>query len=134
MNEEFNVDEAQIGRVLHFVVPDTNGTKCRPAIVVEDWPKSGRPGYVNLQVLTDGKNDGKDNVVWETSVLPNHAARAMRSWHWPRECGKLESPPPAYVKDGTVWHHNHMAGLLDIHNCSACKLQEDNAPDRKQMQ
>lgn len=57
-DQELNVDVAQVGRILHFVIENGWGLKCRPAIVVEDWPGQGKPGYVNLVVYTDGKNDG----------------------------------------------------------------------------
>lgn len=100
MNEELNLDEAQVSRILHFVTP--NG-KCRPAVVVENWP-GAKPGLVNLQVATDGSNDGmygqeivdgKVHVILtrhETSVEPNHKVRKPRTWHWPRECAHMVNP------------------------------------------
>lgn len=54
--QEQNVDEAQIGRVLHYILE--NG-KCRPALVLEDW---GGTGTVNLIVFPDGSNDGKEAI------------------------------------------------------------------------
>ena len=151
MNEEINVDEAQIGRVLHFVIDKSGRPQCRPALVVEDWPSQGKPGYVNLVVFPDGSNDGKwgiDNhahqlgkteegasVVtlgtnvplltrWETSVLPNHAVRAVRSWHWPRECIRLEQPMEPYKPEHeNPIPHNHAVSVVDTHNCYACSRQ-----------
>lgn len=157
-NENNGLDlNASVGRVLHFVIENRHGIRCRPAVVVEDWPESGKPGYVNLQVFTDGSNDGhyglddhehgmsigprteKANETlstrWETSVLPNHAVKAVRSWHWPRLCSGLEQPPEPYV-DGsnTRYHHNHKAEMADEHNCLACsaiKRDEKTASIRK---
>lgn len=162
MNENQDaLDDIQISRVVHFVIPSG---KCRPAIVVEDWPGSGKPGYVNLVVFPDGSNDGKYGaddhthqyaeqvliggkslnnstdranlpllVGWETSVLPNHAVRAIRTWHWGRECSKLHKPQSSFVDDNKeVWHHNHVDGFIDIHNCVGCiaqaKYTKENIP------
>lgn len=68
------------GRIVHFVAP--NG-KHRPAIVVHVWSVD-KPGYVQLQVFTDGSNDGewgKPGVVWETSVDYSEEPKP-RTWHW----------------------------------------------------
>lgn len=154
MNQELNMDEAQIGRVLHFVLEGYQGRpQCRPALVVEDWPSQGKPGYVNLCVFPDGTNDGKygtddhDHGVpshhegqspershkanlsmmthWETSVLPNHAVKAVRTWHWPRECRNLQNPAEPYVNSAKErYQHNHAEGVVDVHNCTACKMEE----------
>lgn len=167
-HEDFNVDEAQVGRVLHFVVDNGHGLRCRPALVVEDWPEQGKPGYVNLIVFPDGSNDGdygKDKhdhpytyqsgeiilggpsnsvrtrtgpvdsparTIWETSVNPNHAVRAFRTWHWPRECKTMENPAsPFQSNDIGRIHHNHAAGFVDPHNCIACHSQDkSNLPDK----
>lgn len=134
-NTELNTDEAQVGRILHFVAENSWGLVCRPAIVVEDWPSQGKPGYVNLQVFTDGLNDGKfsedallnvsKGVVWETSVLPNHAVRAHRTWHWPRECTSMQKPAPPFIQNGQNRHHNHAEGFVDTNNCYACSLEKE---------
>lgn len=143
MNENQDmVDEVQIGRVLHFVIEKGQVVQCRPALVVEDWPNQGKPGYCNLVVFPDGTNDGAYGtdqhmhnhgiaktdgantsllVRWETSVLPNHAVRSVRSWHWPRECVHLSQPPEPFVNEAKErFHHNHATGVVDIHNCIAC--------------
>jgi hypothetical protein len=148
MNQDINMDEAQVGRILHFVISDSQGrSQCRPAIVVNDWPAQGKPGYVNIVVFTDGSNDGKygtdDHVHnglnkadpanltlsnrWETSVLPNHAVRAIRSWHWPRECKALAQPASPFVNSAKErYHHNHADGMVDTHNCSACHMEHES--------
>lgn len=67
------------GRIVHFVLE--NGEH-RPAIVVKVWDKS--TGYVNLQVFTDGSNDGEQYAsgqYWATSIFPNED-HAPRTWHW----------------------------------------------------
>lgn len=158
-NEDFNVDEAQIGRVLHFVIDKAGQPQCRPAFVVHDWPSQGKPGYVNLVVFPDGTNDGKygtdqhdhsysytegEMVIggqsnmrsgrvggansslltrWETSVFPNHGTKAVRSWHWPRECARLQEPMAPYKAQDGLQHHNHADGVVDVHNCYACSRQ-----------
>lgn len=49
-----------VGRIVHFVIAKySTHVTCRPAIVVEDWPTSGQVDYVNMQVFTDGSNDGE---------------------------------------------------------------------------
>lgn len=152
-DQEFNVDEAQVGRILHFVTREGN---CRPALVVNDWPGAGRPGYVNLVVFPDGSNDrdrdyGIDKHVhkleedkrtdianmplltrWETSVHPNHAVRAVGFWHWPRECKNLQDAAPPYIdKAGVKTFHTHAAGIVDARNCYACR-HESNEVARNQ--
>lgn len=67
------------GRLVHFVMPDGQH---RPAIVVRVWSKE--TGYCNLQVITDGSNDGQENTSgmrWETSVNYSEG-KEPRTWHW----------------------------------------------------
>jgi hypothetical protein len=53
----------KIGDQVLYVLPGSHAV--RPAVVVAVH----RPGYVNLQVFTDGGNDGEpNNVRWVTSV------------------------------------------------------------------
>lgn len=151
--QELNTDEAQIGRILHFVIDKGDRPQCRPAIVIHDWPDQGKPGYVNLAVFPDGSNDdkygiddhkhklksdislpiGEDTsqanvplmIRWETSCMPNHAVRVVRSWHWPRECGGLGDPPePVKGEHNVLYYHNHTADVKDPHNCPACIQQK----------
>lgn len=131
--EEVGLEEASVARIVHFVIWDGFREVCRPAIVVNDWPGSGRTGYVNIQVFTDYSNDGawgKSGQVWETSVLPNQAVRAIRTWHWPRLCKKLQNPAPPYKPSPQekAVHHAHQAGMLDVHNCYACRLEQEQVP------
>ena len=75
-----------IGRIVHFVMKDG---KHRPAIVVQVWEDSV-DGQCNLDVFTDGTNDGMDHdlVVWRTSVpFHNPAVNGPKpfSWHWPEK-------------------------------------------------
>lgn len=55
----------------------------RPAIVVRVWPGE----MVNLQVFTDGANDGEGHqsgIAWATSVHYDASADpATGTWHWP---------------------------------------------------
>lgn len=71
------------GRMVHFVLPDGRSAgEHRPAVVVRVWNKA--TGYVNLQVLTDGSNDGDlyaAGVYWATSVTYSEG-KEPRTWHW----------------------------------------------------
>lgn len=91
------MDRAQVGRILHYVLDNGVGLHCRPALVVEDFPSSKKPGYVNLKVSLDGSNDDPrtdhpSGTIWKTAVAPNHSAKVKGTWHWPRECEKLGEP------------------------------------------
>lgn len=130
MQEELLNNNAERGRILHFVLDKGYSLQCRPAMVVEDWPESGRPGYVNLVVFIDGSNDnrnyeadGRMPLVWQTSVLPNHAVKVYRTWHWPRECKSLHpAAEPFTVTNKGRFHHTHQGGIRDVPNCYACLL------------
>lgn len=70
--------QATIGRIVHYTFSEEDierlhGSKhaigeVRPAMIVRWWPNEygTEPGY-NLQVFTDGTNDGMPNVVWLVS-------------------------------------------------------------------
>jgi hypothetical protein len=72
-----------VGQIVHYVLEDgLNKGKHRPAIVVNDWHGSTR---INLQVFTDGSNDGqlyKSGLYWATSVpyAPPSENKPF-SWH-----------------------------------------------------
>jgi hypothetical protein len=81
------------GRIVHFVMPSGEH---RPAIVVKVWryPDSSGPepilkapenGCCNLQVFTDGSNDGVDEVrhghLWFTSCIYSENPEPG-TWHW----------------------------------------------------
>jgi len=79
-----------IGRIVHFVLPADSrypGAH-RPAIIVRVWDENPTiDSLVQLQVFTDGSNDGvpyKSGLFWATSV--HHAASSENepaTWHWP---------------------------------------------------
>ena len=79
-----------VGKLVHYVL---EGGRCkgehRPAIVVRDWSNTGASypdGTVNMQVFTDGQNDGflelnhPVNVIWRTSI--HHSEdKEPGTWH-----------------------------------------------------
>src|SRR5579859_1308502 len=73
-----------IGDHVLYVLPNGgNKGQDRPAIIVRVWNITG----VNLQVFTDGHNDGeyyKTGMIWETSVPYSEEARPG-TWHWPTQ-------------------------------------------------
>jgi hypothetical protein len=79
-----------VGRIVHYILPDgPSKGEHRPAIVVYVWPESSYPGgdTVQLQVFTDGSNDGaiyESGIVWQTSV---HEGTDPCTWHWPERIG-----------------------------------------------
>lgn len=78
------------GRIVHYVMPDgRSAAECRPGLVVKVWRDgNGSPpgnGVCNLQVFTDGMNDGPayiTGIAWKTSVVYS-AEGAPGTWHWP---------------------------------------------------
>lgn len=58
----------------------------RPAVVVNDWPNLNRDdGYCNLQVFTDGRNDGLESgLSWATSRVYSET-KEPGTWHWPTD-------------------------------------------------
>lgn len=72
----------EVGEVVHYVMPDgASHGEDRPAIVVRVW--SPHHPTVQLQVFTDGGNDGPEyasGVTWKTSV--RYAGnREPGTWH-----------------------------------------------------
>lgn len=146
-------DKAEVSRSLHFVIENIQGIRCRPGIVVEDYPELRQPGLVDLAVFTDGANDGKygtddhlhsvevdastgrvNHILptrLEVAVKPNHACRAVGSWHWPRECHSLQDPINPYVDSTNVkWHHSHGLGHAGDF-CAACRREKEDANARR---
>lgn len=143
-------DKAEISRSLHFVIQTpNNGLRCRPGIVVEDFPELRQPGLVDMVVFPDGAMDGKygvdnhrhstdDNMPdagnttranypltgrLETAVRPNHSCRAVGSWHWPRECSALQDPINPYTDEtGVIYNHVHGLGIAGDF-CPACRRE-----------
>ena len=79
------METPSIGRIVHYVLRDGRSAgEHRPAIIVRVWEPEA--GYVNLQVLTDGANDGAEagsGMIWATSVFPDEQFQGPGTWHWP---------------------------------------------------
>lgn len=71
------------GRIVHYVLPDdisnTSPLEHRPAIIVKVWDRFF--GTVNLQVFTDGANDGMPSIVWKTSIRHDKTG-SPGTWHF----------------------------------------------------
>jgi hypothetical protein len=87
------MDQATVGRIVHYTyaVHDLDAEhqhlvgESRPAIVVRVWPNEfGQKDGYNLQVFTDGANDGKPiGLHWATSrELVEEPAPGK--CHWPK--------------------------------------------------
>jgi hypothetical protein len=78
------LDQAQVGRILHFVLYDGYNLYCRPAIVVGEQIT---PGAVDLVIFAvdDSNVSGLTH-----GVTPNHKTKLFQTWHWPRECKHLK--------------------------------------------
>lgn len=94
-----------IGRIVHVTFLNARNTRVtRPAIIVEDWNGGyGDDQRVNVQVFTDGGNDGaQGNTLWLTSVAygepkADTALDAPPSWCWPPRAAEPASPAPVPV-------------------------------------
>lgn len=79
------MQKVSVGRIVHYVMPEGRAQGGhRAAVVVRVW--DAEAGYVNLQVITDGTNDGPEcasGLLWATSVLPDEETKAEGTWHWP---------------------------------------------------
>ncbi|KPV42033.1 hypothetical protein [Alicyclobacillus ferrooxydans] len=81
--------KASVGRIVHYVLMDRYGyEQHRPAIVVRNWSDEGNPNedMVQLQVITDGTNDGTQyasGLYWATSVHQDEDMKRVGTWHWP---------------------------------------------------
>ncbi len=82
-DERERIPAASVGRIVHYVLPDGhNAGDHRPAIIVRVWS----PECVQLQVFTDGTNDGAGygaGIDWRSSVARDDSALKRGSWHWP---------------------------------------------------
>lgn len=75
-----------VGRIVLYRLKDKRGDiVIRPAIVVRVWERQDdEMPLVQLQVFTDGSNDGvggPDGIVWKTSVHYDEAG-AEGTWSW----------------------------------------------------
>jgi hypothetical protein len=70
-----------VGRIVEYVLKDRYGElQVRPAMIVRVWSDE----CVQLQVFTDGTNDGPEyasGLFWATSVLRSEEKRE-RTWDW----------------------------------------------------
>lgn len=70
-----------VGRIVEFILKDRYGQlQVRPAIIVRVWSDE----CVQLQVFTDGTNDGPEyasGIYWATSVLRSEEKRE-HTWDW----------------------------------------------------
>lgn len=162
MNEnQDTLDEIQTGRIVHFVIPlgkcrpaivtedwkESGKPGYCNLVVFPDGSNDGKYGiddhihrFTNTPVPIEGlptERTDRANLPlltgWETSVHPNHAIRAVRTWHWGRECNKLRKPQAPFIDDDKqISHHNHEEGFKDLHNCSGCitevRYAKDNIP------
>lgn len=87
-----------VGRIVHYVLENGRSKgEHRPAIVVRDGMQEN--GLVQLQVFTDGRNDGLgdnmtvghegtvevvQNTIWRTSIHYSEA-KEPGTWHWPEK-------------------------------------------------
>ena len=83
------MESPSIGRIVHYCFTDRYNTLVhRPAIVVRVWNPGTDQEMVQLQVFTDGTNDGPDfasGIVWRTSV--HYSEEPLNhTYHWPRAC------------------------------------------------
>lgn len=73
-----------IGRNVHYILPHgPNAGSHRAAIIVNVLDPVA--GLVNLQVFTDGANDGRhyaQGMSWQTSVEHDPLGQELDTWHW----------------------------------------------------
>lgn len=75
----------RIGLIVNYVMPESAGGTpvIRPAIIVNIYDKDDTMQKVQLQVFTDGSNDGKQyekGLYWATSV-PHSDDHKPGTWH-----------------------------------------------------
>ena len=86
--EKSVVQVPSVGRMVHYILPDgpCRGQH-RAAVIVNDWGVHALDQRIQLQVFTDGGNDGvkyESGLYWATSVLyADPDKQELGSWHWP---------------------------------------------------
>ena len=76
-----------IGRIVHYVI---SPGQHRPAIIVRVWDEQPTElSCVQLQVFTDGSNDGLQNVEWRTSVHQDATGLTPATYHEPERPAQL---------------------------------------------
>jgi hypothetical protein len=80
---------ASIGRVVHYVLPDSdrNTGEHRPALVVRVWDED--TGLSNLHVFADGNNDTLAGG-WVGSIYQSDEPKP-NTWHFPEYVPARES-------------------------------------------
>jgi hypothetical protein len=77
-----------VGRIVHYTFKNMQQeVVTRPAIIVRVWGEGDEVTEltaVQLQVFTDGQNDGLDNVIWKTSVQQSLTAVKEGYWQEPK--------------------------------------------------
>ncbi len=92
--------ENLLGRIVLYVMA---GGDIRPALVVRELDL--RLGLVNLQVFTDGVNDGEkyeSGMFHTTSIFFDDDERKFNTWHWQGDTGTsatLVTGPAAVADD-----------------------------------
>lgn len=94
------------GRIVHYVLSEGRSKdEHRPAIIVKVWESHKAQGTVNMQVFTDGSNDGLETVfpVHDASQLgkavpTSHVSRQVDLMVWRTSVHYSESKEPG------TWH------------------------------
>jgi hypothetical protein len=88
VNLEPSPPKPSVGRIVHLVLDGgPHKSEHRPAIITKIWPEYNGIQHVQLQVFTDGSNDGeayRSGICWATSVhYADPSENKPYSWHWP---------------------------------------------------
>ena len=80
---QMKIPGLRVGRTVGYVMQEGfQAGVVRPAVVVNVWDEVS--GVCNLQVFTDGENDGVAGVLWKTSVTYSEAGvdGQWGTWHF----------------------------------------------------
>lgn len=88
-----------VGRAVHYVTTTAYGWResgeHRPAVIVRVWAPGNEHSSVQLQVLTDGLNDGfpaDQGTKWASSVSHDETTKNPGTWHWPEYVPAVDVP------------------------------------------